>query len=187
MHLRRSWVGLGLLAALAAGLAAHAAVVYKWTDADGVVHLSDQPVPGAERIVTASGSGHAGTVVPGIPTAPGAPPPKTKGPGLEFAQFAITSPSSEETITGNQPVNVHLGLEPALSPTQTISWSLNGQPLTNEPPDAVQFTLDDLPRGTYSLSATVSDQSSGETKSTEAVTFYVVKTTLLSPQRKATQ
>jgi len=28
--------------------AAHALVVYKWTDAQGVVHFSDQPVPGAE-------------------------------------------------------------------------------------------------------------------------------------------
>ena len=25
------------------------AVVYKWIDADGVVHFSDQPVPGAEK------------------------------------------------------------------------------------------------------------------------------------------
>ena len=40
-----------MLAALAA-FAAQAAVIYKWTDADGVVHFSDQPVPGAEKIYT---------------------------------------------------------------------------------------------------------------------------------------
>ena len=62
MHLRRMWIGLGLFAALAAGVATHAAVVYKWVDADGVVHLSDQPVPGAERIVTESGPGRSATV-----------------------------------------------------------------------------------------------------------------------------
>ncbi|NNE61472.1 MAG: DUF4124 domain-containing protein, partial [Woeseia sp.] len=30
--------------------AAASAQVYKWTDADGVVHYSDQPTPGAEII-----------------------------------------------------------------------------------------------------------------------------------------
>ena len=183
MHLRRSWLGLGWFAALAAGVAAQATVVYKWTDPDGLVHFSDQPVPGAERIVTSSGPGRLGTVVP--PSTSGAPPAKAKeAKGLQFAQFSITSPGKEETITGNQPVNVHLALEPELTPTQTISWALNGQPLTNQAPDATQFTLDDLPRGTYTLSATISDQSSGETKSAETVTFYVVKTSLLSPLRK---
>jgi len=182
MHLRRSWIGLCWFAVLAAVVAAQAAVVYKWTDPDGVVHFSDQPVPGAERIVTSSGPGRLGTVV--TPSTPGAPPAKAKGPGLEFAQFSITSPGKEETITGNQPVNVHLALEPELTPTQTISWALNGQPLTNQAPDATQFTLDDLPRGTYTLAATISDQSSGETKSTDTVTFYVVRTSLLSPLHK---
>ena len=42
-----------MLACLAT-FAGQAAVVYKWTDADGVVHYSDQPVPGAEKIYTAS-------------------------------------------------------------------------------------------------------------------------------------
>ena len=183
MH-RRSWIGLGLFAALAAAAAVQAAVVYKWVDADGVVHLSDQPVPGAERIVTASGPGRAGTVTSSAAAAtPSKPAPKP----LAFAQFVITSPIKEETFTGNRPVSVHLALEPDLTPTQTISWSLNGQPLTSQAPDATQLTLEDLPRGTYSLAATISDQSSGETKSSESVTFYVVKTSLLSPTHKASQ
>ena len=48
MHLARLWIGLGLIAACAAP----AAVIYKWTDADGVVHYSDQAVPGAEKITS---------------------------------------------------------------------------------------------------------------------------------------
>ena len=49
MHPRRLWILLGLLTAVTA----QTAVIYKWTDANGVVHYSDQPVPGAERIITA--------------------------------------------------------------------------------------------------------------------------------------
>ena len=172
-----------MFATLAAGVATHAAVVYKWVDADGVVHLSDQPVPGAERIVTDSGSGRSGTVTTSAPAATPAPKPKA----LDFTQFVITSPGKEETFTGNRAVNVSLALDPALTSTQTISWSLNGQPLTNQAPDATQFTLQDLPRGSYTLSAMISDQTSGETKSSESVTFNVMRVSLLAPQRKAPQ
>ena len=157
-----------------------ATVVWKWTDADGVVHFSDQPVPGAEKIITSTGPKGIGGAVPTLPPEPDKPKP----PKLSFSQFSITSPAREETITGNQPVLVHLALAPELTPTQSITWFLNGQPLANQAPDAVQFTLEDLPRGTYSLSATVADQASGETRSTDPVTFYVVRPSVLSPTHK---
>ena len=51
-----------MLVALAS-FAGQAAVVYKWTDSDGVVHFSDQPVPGAEKITT----GATNTAVSGSP------------------------------------------------------------------------------------------------------------------------
>ena len=182
MHLCRSWIALGVFAALAGGPAVRAATVYKWTDADGVIHYSDQPEPGAEKILTSTGSLH-GTLTAASSGAGGAPSAKPKATASSFTQFAIVSPGKEETITGNQPVAVHLALQPDLKPTQVITWSLNGTTVT-QPPDATQFTLEDLPRGTYTLGATVTDQTSGERKSTESVTFYVVRTSLFSPQRK---
>ncbi len=183
MHLCRSWIALGVFAIIAGGLDVQAAVVYKWTDPDGVIHFSDQPVPGAERIVTASGSARTGGIQLGA-NGPAAAKPKP-GAATGFTQFAITSPAHQETITGNQPVNVHLAVEPVLKTTQAITWFLNGTPLSKQAPDATQFTLEDLARGTYVLGATVTDQASGETKSAESVTFYVMRTSLLSPQHKA--
>jgi hypothetical protein len=183
MHLCRTWIALGLLAVVAGSLPLRAAVVYKWVDADGVVHFSDQPVPGAEKIVTATGTSRGGA---SLSTYPGSSPPKAKGTAtpLNFEEFAITSPGKEETITGNQPVNVHLALQPQLKPTQSITWFLNGSALSSQAPDATQFTLEDLPRGTYTIGATVMDQSSGESKSADSVTFYVVRTSLFAPGRK---
>ncbi|MGO9515045.1 MAG: DUF4124 domain-containing protein [Steroidobacteraceae bacterium] len=179
MHLCRSWIAFGVFALLAGGPAAQAATVYKWTDADGVVHYSDQPEPGAEKIVTATGSSHGSLT----PASSGASAAKPKAPAApSFNQFTIVSPSHEQTFT-NQPVSVHLALDPGLKPQQAISWSLNGNALS-EPPDATEFTLEDLPRGTYSITATVTDQGSGESKSADPVTFYVVRASLLSPTRK---
>ena len=45
-----------MVAIFASRIPVDAAVIYKWTDADGVVHFSDQAVPGAEKILTSSGS-----------------------------------------------------------------------------------------------------------------------------------
>jgi hypothetical protein len=67
MHLCRTWIALGLLTVFAGSLAVQAAVVYRWVDADGVVHFSDQPVPGAEKIVTVYKSTRGFGATPGSP------------------------------------------------------------------------------------------------------------------------
>jgi hypothetical protein len=180
MHPSRIWIVLGCWVAVLGPGTVYSTVVYRWVDAQGVIHYSDQPVEGAEKVTTSTGKKGIGGTVPQVVTEE----PKPKGPKLSFAQFAITSPGPQETITGNQPVLVHLALAPELTSTQNITWFLNGQPLVNQAPDAVQFTLEDLPRGTYSLSATVTDQSTGDAKSADPVTFFVVRPSLLSPTHK---
>jgi hypothetical protein len=60
---------------------------------------------------------------------------------------------------------------------------LNGAALQDQPPSAVQFTLQSLTRGTYSLTATVVDAGNGSTQ-TASVTFYVRQPSALSPQHR---
>jgi hypothetical protein len=169
---------LGTLAAFAVP----AAVVYKWIDSDGVVHYSDQAVPGAEKIYTSS-VGKSGTVVP-LPGSPNQGAKKAPGKAAEFTQFAITSPAAEQTFFGDEVVGVNLALAPALSPTQTVTWHLNGKQLTDQAPDATSFVLPRLDRGSYAIAATVTDQATGESQSTPSVTFYVRQPSELSPQHK---
>lgn len=184
MHRYRIWIVWAAAALAAWPPALQAAVVYKWTDADGVVHFSDQPVPGAEKITT-SGPSTIGTSTSGFGKA--AATQSKPNPSAALLSLNIDSPANEQTITGNQPVKAHLAISPELKPTQTITWYLNGSALANQPADATQFTLDDLARGTYVLGATVVDQATGESKSAQPVTFYVMRTSLLSPTRKGSQ
>jgi|SRR5882757_2136693 hypothetical protein len=178
MHLRRLWIALGLFAAFAAS----AAVVYKWTDADGVVHYSDQAVPGAEKIITSSGSANG---IGGSTRGPAnTTPNKAAPPGLDYSGLAIESPAKEQVFFGDEIVPVRLHLEPNLKPNQTITWHLNGKQLTDQPPDATGFALQGLARGTYAVAATVTDLVSGESQSTDSVTFYVRQPSELSPQHK---
>ncbi len=156
-------------------------VVYKWTDPNGVVHFSDQPVPGAEKIVT-SGSPSHGILDGPAPAAP-ADKPKPK-PALAATRIAITSPAREQTFSGDEQVMVNLDVEPELTPGQTISWTLNGAQVSDQPPNSTHFTLSDLARGSYTLEATLTDPTSGETKSADPVTFNVLRPSVFSPRHK---
>jgi Domain of unknown function (DUF4124) len=176
MHPRILCFVLGALVAFGAS----AAVVYKWVDADGVVHYSDQPVPGAEKIYTSSAA-KSGTVVP-LPGANQAA--KKPGKATGFTQLEITSPAADQTFFGDEVVGVNLALTPALGPGQIITWHLNGKQLTDQAPDATSFVLPRLDRGAYAIAATVTDQTTGESQSTPSVSFFVRQPSALSPQHK---
>jgi len=167
---------MGLLVALTA----QAAVIYKWVDADGVVHYSDQDSPGAEKIVTlgalnvgSSGAPHA--------AAAAAQDQKQAAGALNYSEFQITSPQPDQTFFGDDPAAVHLNLSPSLKQGQSIAWHLNGKQL-NDRADSVSFVLPKMDRGTYLLMATITDQQTGESQSSNSVTFFVRQASTLSPQ-----
>jgi len=180
MHFRQLSVLVGLVAAAAAG----AAVIYKWTDADGVVHYSDQQAPGAERIVILGGTQNG----IGGKTPAASPSSAAKGPAAHFIYTvaSIDAPEPEKVFFNNDPVTVRLHLEPTLQPNQGVTWMLNGKPLSDQGPEAVTFTLPQLPRGSYSLAAVITDMASGDTLPISPVNFYVREPSLLSPQHKKT-
>jgi hypothetical protein len=177
MHPRRSWIALGLVAALTA----QSAVIYKWTDANGVVHYSDQPMPGAETIVTTGKSLNSYSAAPAS-NAGGTPPPRAGTPGQPAAaSLTITSPQPEQSFFDDDPITVSLS-QPTLGPGQSVTWHLNGRQLTDQ--STAQFVLPNPGRGAFSIAATISNQSTGETQTTPSVTFYVKEPSALSPQHR---
>ena len=180
MHPRRLWI----LPAVLAAFAGQAAVIYKWTDPNGLVHYSDQPVPGAEKIITSSGSLNGMASASRVGTAAGASAQKPAVPGSTFNRFAITSPAPDQTFFGDETIGVHLALEPDLKPEQSITWHLNGKELEDQGPSTTQFTLPHLDRGTYVIAATITDQKTGSSQTTDSVNFFVRQPSELSPQHK---
>jgi hypothetical protein len=185
MHLRH--LSTGLAAAMLCLSQASAATVYKWTDSNGVVHFSDQPAPGAERIITQSGPGQSrSSAGPSQARQASSAPRRNNGraepndTAVDYSEFEIDSPQPEQTFT-EQSVSVRVRLEPGLKPGHLISLYLNGKLVENQSPKSTQFSLTELPRGSYSLVASIMDASSGETKSTPPVTFYVQRPSILSP------
>ena len=164
-------------------------MVYKWTDPNGLVHYSDQPVPGAEKILTGVSSARSAPFAAAAKTAPAAkavPALKSKKDPANKAtrEILITSPTPEQTFLGGEPVPFHLSLNPDLKDGQTITWNLNGKTLDDQPNDAVAFTLVDLDRGSYSVFATVTNSDTGESQTSAPVNFNVHQPSTLSPLRK---
>ncbi len=172
---------LGLLAAFAA----RAAVVYKWVDADGVVHYSDQAVPGAEKIITAGRSSLNISTPPPANSDPRVQPPAAgAAPPVRPAAISISSPQPEENFFNAEPINVALSSK-ELTADQSVTWHLNGRELTDQPPTATQFVLPNPGRGTFAIAATITDQKTGEVQTTPSVTFYVHEPSTLSPQHRS--
>lgn len=179
MRLRRPWIALCLLGSWTAG----AAVVYKWTDAAGVVHFSDTAVPGAEKVVTSSGASNG--LSSGQPNAPANLPmdgSSTGGP--VHSRLTIQSPAKEQVFFGDDVIPIRLQLEPGLQANQSITWQLNGKALDDQAPNATGFALQSLPRGAYVIVAIVTDQSTGQSQTSDSVTFYVRQPSELSPQHR---
>jgi hypothetical protein len=176
MHHRKSWV---LVSALTA-LTVQAGAIYKWTDADGVVHYSDQSVPGAEKVRSTTPINRADSPnTSGRAAAQGPAPAKAAA----AAALTITSPVNEQVFFNDDVASVHLDVQPALKPTQVITWHLNGKTL-EQAPTAVTFPLQGLERGTYVLAATMVDQETGESLTSGTVTFYFRQPSALSPQHR---
>ena len=180
MHPRRLWI----LPAVLAAFVGQAAVIYKWTDPNGLIHYSDQPVPGAEKIIINGGSlnGMASARSAGMAAAASAQKPALRG--ITYSRFAITSPTPDQTFFGDETIGVHLALEPDLMPGQSITWHLNDKELEDQGASATHFTLPHLARGTYVIAATITDQKTGSSQTTDSVSFFVRQPSELSPQHK---
>lgn len=166
-----------LVLLLLASLATVAGPVYKWTDADGVVHYSDQPHPGAEKVDIGTVQSLNMPVPKGAPARPAKPEPEKPAAGLGYTEVSVSSPQAGRTYI-DEPIPVSLAIVPGLLPGHTITWYLNDSPLDQT---GDSFTFERLDRGAYTLYATITDAAGGESISTRTVPFYVRQPSELAP------
>jgi hypothetical protein len=174
-----------LLIAVLLVSAAQATEVYRWVDASGQVHYSDQWAPGAERVSI--------TAAPGFSApAPGAPGADEAGEGEEtpgrYQTLQILSPAQEEVlwnIEGQLPVSVQV--EPSLLPGQVLRLYLDDKAVADLPPGSTQTRLQDVYRGSHTLRAEVVDPSGRTLASSPAVRFAVRQTSIQNPQNPLRQ
>src|SRR5262245_46295864 len=103
--------------------AALASPAWRWVDANGQVHYSDVPVPGATQVelqgAQTFGNGPARRQTPAAAAtqAPSAPANGGANAATAYRSFNIVSPSQQQTLWGTGSVlSVQLELQPALQP-----------------------------------------------------------------------
>lgn len=155
-----------------------AATVWKWRDADGVIHYSDQPVQGAEKVTVQSSStftspsaGNAAT-----PTATSAAPP------ADYSKVEIWKPGNDEAIanSGGQ-VSVAVRVEPSLQAGDRLALYLDGTLVSGFPQQGMEYQLTGVERGTHSLQLVVVNPQGKPTKTSAPVQFHVLAPSVLNP------
>ena len=139
-------------------LAANGALAdaYKWTDKDGVIHYSDRPHPGAERVdlgkaqprspVAASRRSASAAATTDAPAAP-----------FQYESLEVAVPSAEETLWNIEGVlDASLALSPALQPGHQVRVYFDG---TARAVPGTSFRLEEVYRGVHNLQAEVLDET----------------------------
>jgi hypothetical protein len=153
--------------------------VWKWVDDQGVTHYSDQPVPGAQRVDISVGS--RADSMPTTPSASASSPNRNPGDVTNYRDFEIWKPGNQDTIanTGGA-VDVRLRFEPTLQPGHSIYLYLDGRLVEDFPPNATEYTLNEVPRGVHTLLAVIRDRSKVLQES-PAVRFTVRQESVAQP------
>jgi hypothetical protein len=171
---------LGCLFALSSQAQETKRALWTWTDANGVTHFSDRPVPGARKVEIA-------TITPAPPVAtPQSDDAATSGGGTEAAAFVYRSlevwqPENDQSFFGaDATVQVRIRSEPELATGHTRHLYLDGV-LIEAATNLETYALTSLSRGAHSLSAVVYDERGKELIRSQPRLFHVRQPTINAP------
>ena len=167
---------------LMAGSQLSLAATYRWVDASGVVHYSDRPQPGADKVQLPP----AQTYNSGKQANSSATPPAAAAPPVVAATAAaqemlsasecmITSPQDEQTL--NNAFSVMIAAKgPAGG---EIRLMLDGGVVQKG--TSAEFMVNPIDRGMHRAIVIFMTQGGGEQCRTKPVTFYIRKPSVLRP------
>ena len=169
-----------LLVALAAPALANQ-VVWKWVDKDGVTHYSDRPVSGATRVELSTGNSAEPAASPSPSSSYSTNTQSRPEAGPVYRSFEIISPRNDENVvnTGGR-VSVRIRFEPSLQTGHTLNLYLDGRLVEGFAPNAQDYDLSDVARGTHNLVATINSRS-GRLQETSPITFHVRQESAAQP------
>ena len=154
--------------------------MWRWKDANGVVHYSDRPMPGAERIgVSAPKPGSVATPAPVARTVEPAP--------VEYKPYTrcfVTNPVNDQVFANLRTVPVNVLVEPNLQGDHRMEVLINGKPVQGWPGSAVAYTLKEVERGSHTLSVRVVDPQGKVHCNGSGTTFHVRMPSVLAPVRQ---
>jgi hypothetical protein len=153
--------------------------VWQWRDENGVTHFSDQPVPGARKIVLSGANPTAAAPSSAAAAAVTRPAPPA---AVRYASLEIWQPVNDEAFFGaDAEVNVRLRSDPPLAEGDRLLTYLDGNPLPDE--NALEHRLTGLSRGAHSLMSVIVDARGNERIRSAPVVFHIKQSSTISNPR----
>ncbi|MEZ5564173.1 MAG: DUF4124 domain-containing protein [Gammaproteobacteria bacterium] len=172
-----------ILAVLA--LALGSADVYRWVDAEGVTHFSDQPHAGAERVtITVSKPARSATDSAGVRRSSTNTDqhPVTVG----YQSLVVTKPTQDQVLWNIEgQLDVAATVQPALRSGHAMVFTLDGRTQKAEQ-GASTSHFTGVYRGEHSLTVDVVDASGKALMSSATIRFNVRQTSIANPVRPTT-
>ncbi len=156
------------------------AEAYRWVDEDGLVHYTDKPRPGAERIELPSDN----RVASRDRYAPSPTGPRSAGPQasdtdvfkFKYQSITVASPAAEETLWNIEGVlNVTLQLSPGLQTGHQVRAYFDGNPRMVQ---GTSFQIEEVYRGVHNLQVEVVDATGKLMIRSVTNRFYVQQNTI---------
>lgn len=162
---------------LVALASAASADVYRSVDEDGNIIYSDTPSEGAEKIELRE----AQTVEsqPGTESFEYEPPKSDPPP--RYKEIAITSPQDDEAVRANSgDITIQISINPSLRVGDKLVLFMDGKEVASG--RATSISLENVNRGTHTLSARVVGRDGKTLVSSESVKFHLLRHSVQHPK-----
>ena len=167
--------GFGLLAGSALAGNGGATIVYKWVDAQGIVHYSDQPHPNAQKLEVRGAQTFS--AMPVQQSSPTPPPPSMQSTGPAYDSCTISQPADQQTLTNVYQTTALVQTSPALHPGDDVRLFVDGKQIAGS---GNSFTFP-VVRGQHSMQAVIEDNTGQIVCETSTVTFFVHQPSVQNP------
>jgi Domain of unknown function (DUF4124) len=170
-----AFASLGLLVGAAMADNGGTTTVYKWVDAAGVVHYSDQPHPNAQRLEIQGAQTFA---APAIPFTPSPAEPQEAAPaGPAYQSCTIAQPADQQMLMNVYRATAVVQTSPPLRQGDNVRLFVDGKQI---PGSGTSFTFPVF-RGQHSVQAVIQDGTGQIVCETSTVTFYVHQPSIQNP------
>jgi len=147
--------------------------MWSWKDSDGIVHYSDRPVPGAQRIEIATMTPEAAPPPPPSPSPSPTEVPKSAAPTNQYDLLEVYAPEDGESFFGlDTQVTVRVRSDPELVPGHQLRLFIDSMPVEKDP-TATVVTLGPFDRGAHSVTAQIVDENGKPLILSQSLTFFI--------------
>jgi uncharacterized protein DUF4124 len=166
---------LGLLSATA--LADNGrTTVYKWVDAQGIVHYSDQPHPNAQKLEIQGAQTYSNLPASSAPSTTA--PDESQPSGPPYDSCTIVQPTDQQMLMNVYNATAEVQVSPQLREGDEIRLFVDGKQI---PGSATSYTFP-VVRGQHSVQAVIQDSTGQIVCETSTVTFFVHQPSIQNPQ-----